>query len=284
MTLPLRPSAPSVVKETMPPTRRAFLQKAALAPLPFFAGFSGPVWAQETVAKPQVVLLKLDDVVARRVGPSPVSPRWQRIADYLISNKIKGSFGIICESLEKDDAAYFKWINDIRQTGLIEFWMHGYHMKNATEPGEFEHGTFEEQKAILEKCAQLAREKLGFDLPAFGPHWTATTDATDQALEAVPSIKIWLYGPPKPKYFSRLSIERVMALENPTFVPDPVKFKATYEKSAAKREVLLLQGHPDQWDDKRWAGFLEIIEFLKTKNVEFSTPSEYLAKMTKAAG
>ena len=40
---------------------------------------------------------------------------------------------------------------------------------------------------------------VGFTLPAFGPHWTGTTAATEQALEAVPEIKIWLYGPPASK-------------------------------------------------------------------------------------
>ena len=228
-------------------------------------------------ANRQIILLKLDDIVANpRTTGGPVSARLQRAVDYLTVNHIPGSLGIICESLEKDNPAYFQWIKDIHQAGLIEFWMHGYHMKKAIERGEFDHGTFEEQKAILEKSDRLAKEKLGFTLTAFGPHWTTTTDATDQALESVPDIQIWLYGPKKPKYFTRLSIERVMALENPTFVPDPVKFKATYDKSAANLEVLLLQGHPDQWDDKRWAGFLEIIDFLKSKNVVFMTPTEYL--------
>ena len=124
----------------------------------------------------------------------------------------------------------------------------------------------------------LAKEKLGFTLPAFGPHWSTTTEATDQALEAVSEIKIWLYGPSRPKHFARLSLQRVMALENPIFVPDPAKFKETYETVAATREFRVLQGHPDQWDDTRWAGFLKIIEFLKSKQVVFMTPSEYLKK------
>ena len=250
--------------------------KHILVLLALLCAFCDRASAADAASGPQIILLKLDDVVPGR--PGPVSSRWQRIADYLKTNGIKGSFGIICESLEKDNAAYFQWIKDIEQAGLIEFWLHGYHLKKAEEPGEFEHGTFEEQKSVLEKSERLAKEKLGFLLTAFGPHWTGTTDATDQALESVHEIKIWLYGPPKPKFFSRLSIERVMALENPTFVPDPAKFKATYEKSAATRDVLVMQGHPDQWDDKRWAGFVEIVEFLKSKNVVFMTPSEYLRK------
>ena len=59
-------------------------------------------------AKPQIVLLKLDDVTGGRLGPVPVSDRWQRIADYLTSNHIKGSFGIICESLEQDESGLFQ--------------------------------------------------------------------------------------------------------------------------------------------------------------------------------
>lgn len=73
----------------------------------------------------------------------------------------------------------------------------------------------------------------------------------------------------------------MLALENPTFVPDAAKFKEVYEKNAATKEVLVLQGHPDQWDEKRWAGFVEIIDFLKSKNVMFSTPSEYLASLAQ---
>lgn len=231
-----------------------------------------------SAAEPQIILLKLDDVIARRVGTKPVSDRWLKVHDYLKEHGIKGSFGIITESLEKDNAVYFQWLKDVQAAGQIEFWMHGYHMKTASEPGEFEHGTAEEQRAILAKGEKLAKEKLGFSLPAFGPHWSGTTEATDEAMEMVPEVTIWLYGPEKPKFYKRLSIPRVMALENPTFVPDLEKFKTFYEAKAAKREVLVLQGHPEQWDDKRWAGFTGIIEFLKSKNVVFMTPSEYLKK------
>jgi peptidoglycan/xylan/chitin deacetylase (PgdA/CDA1 family) len=233
----------------------------------------------QTASAQQIILLKLDDVIARRVGTKPVSDRWQKIHDHLKAQNIKGSFGVITESLEKDNAMYFQWLKDVQDAGLIELWMHGYKMRGASDTGEFEKGTAEEQWVILAKGEQLAKEKLGFTLPAFGPHWSGTTEATDEAMEKVPEVKIWLYGPEKPKFFTRLSIPRVMALENPTFVPDAVKFKDFYEKKAAKHEVLVLQGHPEQWDDKRWAGFVEIIEFLKSKNVVFMTPSEYLDQM-----
>lgn len=234
----------------------------------------------------QVVILKFDDVTTRGAhGQEPVSARWRKLADYLTANRIKGSFGIICHSLEKDHPAYFEWIKDLHGAGWIEFWHHGHHERTAADPqGEFERGDWEEQRAIFEQGEALAVARLGFPLAAFGPHWSGTTDATDRALAAVPAIKIWLYGPKQPKHFRGLSLERVMALENPTFVPDPAKFQETYARSGAKAPVLVLQGHPNAWTDARWDGFVAIIAFLRTKQVVFMTPSEYLAGVERTAG
>jgi peptidoglycan/xylan/chitin deacetylase (PgdA/CDA1 family) len=241
------------------------------------------IGAAETAdtTRPQIILLKLDDVVAYRPGREPVPPRWQRITDYLLANKIHASFGIICDSLEKDNPAYFKWIKDLHEQGTIEFWLHGYYSRKGEDKiGEFEQGTAEEQRAVLEKSERLAKDRLGFPLAAFGPHWSGTTDATDEALEGVPEIRIWLYGPKQPKYFSRLSLERVMALENPTFVPDFGRFRDMYERVGGRREVLVLQGHPNQWDDKRWEGFVAIIEYLRAHRCVFMTPSEYARQLS----
>jgi len=252
----------------------------ALAATPWLAMFATATLAAEpAIQAPQIILLKLDDVTAHGArGSVPVSARWQRIADFIDQRRIKASFGIICSSLEGDQPAYFAWIKERQAAGRIEFWLHGYYDRKATDPkGEFEVGAWDEQRAVLEKSERLACEKLGFPLVAFGPHWSGVTDATDQALEAVPEIKIWLYGPKSPKHFQRLSLERVMALEDPTFVPDSNKFRANYERLAANRDVLVLQGHPNNWDDARWDGFVRIIDFLESRGCVFATPSEYLA-------
>ena len=47
--------------------------------------------------------------------------------------------------------------------------------------------------------------------------------------------------------------------------------------------MLVLQGNPDRWDDPRWVGFVEIVEFLKTKYVVFKTPSEDLGETRSEA-
>ena len=228
------------------------------------------------VPTPPVIILKLDDV--HQVKDGVVHRNWQRVADYLEAKQLKGSFGIIGASLEKDNAACFDWIKALHKKGFIEFWLHGYRVRTtADRTGEFEQGTLEEQRAVLERCERLAREKLGFALPAFGPHWSGTTDATEKALEVIPEIRIWLYGPKQSKFYTKVSLPRVMALENPTFVPDFAKFKATYERIGKNEKYLVLQGHPPNWyTDERWNGFVQIIEFLQAQGCAFMTPSEYV--------
>lgn len=252
------------------PIRRALTSSAAAMPGPV-AG-SGAASAKG----PQVIVLKLDDVTSHGArGGVPVSPRWQRTIDFIRKSNLKASFGIIGSSLEQDNPAYFDWIKNLDRSGVIEFWNHGYKDRKVQDKsGEFE-GALEEQMLALRKTQKLAREKLGIELKAFGPHWSQTTPDTEKALESVPEITMWFYGPNDSKKFV---FERILVLENPTFVPDFERFKQIYEKVAQDKACLALQGHPNAWDEKRWQGFVTIIEYLKSKGCVFMTPSQYLAK------
>ena len=226
---------------------------------------------------PQVIVLKLDDVVAHRTPDGlPVSPRWQRVTDFFKASNIKASYGIIGFSLEEDNQAYFDWIKALHKSGLVEFWNHGYRNRKATDKtGEFE-GSFEEQKAALERTQRLAKERLGIELKAFGPHWSGTNANTAKALDGIPEIKMWFHGP---KDSVKFVFERVLTLENPTHVPDFAKFKAAYDRVGHDKKCLALQGHPKSWDDQRWDNFVRIIDYLQSKGCVFMTPSEYMAKI-----
>ena len=234
-------------------------------------------------AGPPVVILKLDDVRAFKAD-RVVHPNWPRIAAFIETNGLHAAFGIIGASLETNNPAYFDWLKAQQAKGVIEFWCHGYRERtDADKTGEFDQGTFEEQMAVFERCEKLAVEKLGFPLPAFGPHWSGTTEATEQALEAVPEHRIWLYGPEHPKFYHKLSLPRVMGLEDPIFVPDFEKFKATYERVGARQKFLVLQGHPPAWyTPERWSGFTNIVMFLKSKGCTFMTPSGYEKSLAPA--
>ncbi|OGV70153.1 MAG: hypothetical protein A2283_06580 [Lentisphaerae bacterium RIFOXYA12_FULL_48_11] len=227
--------------------------------------------------KPQVIILKLDDMCTHGAkNGAVVSPRWLKVIAFLEERKMKASIGIHGFSLDCDNQQYFDYLKELNKKGF-EFWNHGY--KNRTKAdikGEFEVDSIEEQKASLEKVQKLAKEKLGVELKAFGPHWSGTNESTDKALDAIPEIKyIFFYGPKDKNVSSKIILERNVNLENPTFVPDFDKFKAVYEKSGTKREYIAMQGHPNQWDDKRFAGFEKIIDYLAGRGCVFMTVSGY---------
>lgn len=223
---------------------------------------------------PQVVILKLDDVTANTSqNAPPISPRWQRITDFLKESDIKASYGIIGFSLEQDNQEYFDWIKNVHESGLVEFWNHGYMNRKSTDKaGEFE-GSFETQKTALERTQRLAKEKLGIELRAFGPHWSHTNEHTARALDGIPEITMWFYGP---EGSNKFVFPKGLQLENPTHVPDFAKFKAGYDRVGHEKKCLTLQGHPKSWDDKRWGDFVKIIEYLKSKGCVFMQPSEYM--------
>ncbi len=233
--------------------------------------------AEPSRQAPQVIILKLDDVTTHGArGDLPVSARWQRVADFCERSQVKASFGIIGFSLEDDNPAYFEWIRNLHKRGWIEFWNHGYRNRKASDPaGEFQ-GSFEQQKAALEKTQKLARDKLELELRAFGPHWSGTNEHTTRALEDIPELAMWFYGRGKT---SKFVFPRVLTLESPIFVPDAARFKERYQQVARDRKCLALQGHPNAWDDERWKGFVEIIDYLKAQGCVFMTPSEYLARV-----
>ncbi len=229
----------------------------------------------------QVIILKLDDVVAYGTSAqSPVPPRWQRVTDFLRNSDIKASYGIIGFSLEEENEAYFDWIKKLDASGDVEFWNHGYRNRKGTDKsGEFE-GSFEQQKTALERTQQLAKDRLGIELKAFGPHWSGTNEHTVRALRGIPEITMWFYGP---RESDKFVFERFLTLENPTHVPDFEKFKATYERVGRDKPCLALQGHPNSWDDERWDGFVKIIDYLKSKGCVFMTPSEYMASVQQGS-
>lgn len=226
----------------------------------------------------QVIILKFDDVTHHGADDTcPVSPRWQRLADFLAKEHIKGAFGIIGHSLEEDRPAYFNWIKNLNAGGGVEFWNHGYHNRTGSDPrGEFE-GPYEEQKHAIRRTQILARDKLGIVLQAFGPHWSGTNADTGKALGESPEITSWFYGDPGAT--RPFAFKRVLTLENPIFVPDADTFKTLYAQRARTEPCLALQGHPNAWDDGRWKGFVKIIEFLKARGCVFMTPSGYLEQM-----
>lgn len=232
-----------------------------------------------------VVMLKLDDLARHKGAHATVSPRWQKLVDFLEAEKIKASLGILTDSLEGDCPEYCDWIKKQVAGGLIEIWDHGHYsrgipesMKVGTRKAENEGGTVEEQAAMFRKSLSLVQEKLGLEMHAFGPHSTHLDGTTYEALKQFPQIKaVWFYGPPKGTQTDKVVIQRLMNLEVPLFVPNPAKVKEDFEKKRATLPYVAIQGHPNQWDDERFENFKKAVLYLREQGCRFVTISEYLA-------
>lgn len=227
--------------------------------------------------KPQVIL-KLDDLWYE---DGLVHGGWIEVMDYLNRQKVKGTIGLVGDSLEEDAEDYYDWIKERSKEGH-EIWNHGYcHCKptvNGQECREFRGTDYRYQFNQLLKTQQLAKEKLGLTLVSFGAPYNSTDSLTTSALAKIPDLKIWMYkettSPTDKQVLKRI---KEVNIEYPVHVPDFEKFKAGY-KQYKNEPLLVIQGHPRSWtaDRTRMDNFKKIIAFLKSKKVTFTTPSEYV--------
>lgn len=251
------------------PLRPLFL--AALGALTLSASAQSP-----TPGQPPMVILKLDDL-------TKPSPAFQQVTDYLKEKNIKCAIGIICKSLDSGNQAYYDWIKGLNQSGLVEFWNHGWDHAHWQENGQDMYeftAPYAQQKEHFEHAQQIAKDKLGLTLIAFNAGYGKTTDDTLKVLSENPDTKVYLFGDPTKAAATpnMLILDRPAAnLEVPTFVPNPVKFQHDFEKLRGTRDIFVIQGHPDMWKGDGFENFKKIVEYLAAQGCTFTTPHEYLA-------
>ena len=236
---------------------------------------------------PPVVVLKLDDLVTDAAGGVP--PEWKRLTDFALEQKLKISVGVITRSLATATPAYLDYIKDLRKTGLVEFWFHGYDNRRWTENGrelqEFKGTSYEQQKDHFVKSQALATEKLGFVFTAFGAPFNGYDDTTLRVLAEDPSINVILFGRPadQSRLPGKVILERIseVNIEAPLFIPDASKFIAGYLRHAEGRRYYVIQGHPAQWSDTRWAEFVKLVDYLRENHIPVVSITELAASLAR---
>jgi hypothetical protein len=146
---------------------------------------------------PPVVILKLDDF---RPGGTLMPDGWQLTSDLLAARQLKASFGMIGKDIVRANSAFCDWVRKQHDSGMIEFWNHGYlHAKRrigGKEVAEF-HDRYSAQLETLNKTQDAGKEKLGITFTAFGAPYNAVNADTARALGANGELTIWLYGTTK---------------------------------------------------------------------------------------
>lgn len=240
-----------------------------------------------------MVMLKLDDLVRHGKKPeSTVSPRWQKVTDFLRAEGVKANYGIICESLDSDCPGYVAWLKTLVADKQIELWNHGWYgsfpqdQTTATRLGEFVGANPDEQRVLLERSWKLVQDKVGVAMVAYGPHAKPLVGpdaaAAYAALAQIPQYKlVFYYKPPEGTTTDKIVVPRLMELEKPLFVPNAENIRTSFESKGKKLPLITLQGHPNQWDDPRFEQFAESVRYLKAQGCRFVTVGEYLATLAK---
>ena len=221
----------------------------------------------------QLIILKADDLSYSANYIIPLG--FQNFIDYVENNNIKASIGLIGNSLEVKNEQYLQYIKNISSDGSFEIWNHGYNHKltgtneNGETYHEFWNTTYDYQKDHLEKTQELALEKLGITLRAFGAPGNNHDSITLDIINENDEIKLWFYGNPES---DKIVLERHYNIEFSSQYPDYEEFVNNYP---ANEEYLALQIHPKAWDNEGFNQFELIIEFLMTQKVAFITPYEF---------
>lgn len=233
-------------------------------------------WEDEKAA----IINKLDDVVYKN-STTPVSEKWERLAQLTIQKNVKVAPGIIGNSLEEGDEAYLTWIKELHDTGLFEFWNHGYlhqrWVENNKRYAEFYNTDVQQQIDYLQQTQELGNEKLGIEFTTFGAPYNRTDKNTSLALNQFPEIKGWFY-PQENHQNGKTLLHRIPALniEYPVHRPNFYHFFNSYYFYSSINDVITIQGHPRSWDDHGFNQFELIIDYLQNIDAPIILPSDLL--------
>jgi peptidoglycan/xylan/chitin deacetylase (PgdA/CDA1 family) len=221
----------------------------------------------------QYVILKADDLIYDE--KNIISKNWYRFFEYIVSEKIKTSVGLIVNSLEVEDERYPGLLKYLSKTGFVELWIHGYdHRLGAVHPNgelydEFRNSSLEFQKEQLRKALDISKLKLELTMRTFGAPGNAIDSNTIAALDSFDEIKVWLFGL---EGSQKLILGRSADMEYPVGNPNYESFVKNHDLTSS---YVVFQIHPNMWDENQFVEFKKIIAYLKEQKLTFILPYEY---------
>jgi len=251
------------------------------------AGDDGPANDKPTEMPAKVAILKFDDLGYNneQFPPDGIHPLFRKTIDYCIERGIKSSYGIFGKRVEDASPEYCEWIKGLHESGMVEFWCHGYlsappeKQPDGILLGEFER-PYEEQLDLLKKSQDVAMRKFGFTYTTFGQHYSGINADTARAIKEIPEIKIVFTWPPNLAEAAGVMRLPRTNLENPTGSPKFEVFKRSFDQRGGASPVVI-QGHPWGFHGENWDELVKVIDFLLEDGWTFMTPSEYHDAMTK---
>lgn len=221
----------------------------------------------------QFVMLVADNLAFDEATIIPEA--WRPFLELIQEEQLKASIGIIGEDIERGNDQFFTLIKALHASGLVEFWNNGYlSVGGVASPLDelgnvFLAGSHAVQKASITRTQDLARANLDLTFHTFGAPGKATGEGTADALEGIEDIRVWLFGDPSADKFV---LNATAQIENEEANPSFMIFMEEYDR---EQPYLLLDIHPDLWDQTGLEQFRRIIGYLRDYDVIFTTPYDY---------
>ncbi|WP_287677865.1 DUF2334 domain-containing protein [Bacteroides sp.] len=217
------------------------------------------------------IVLKLDDIYAKK-GESPVLP----VLDFLAEYNIKSSLGMIAALSDTTASRVLApYINakDNKGQFLVEIWNHGYDHRKP----EFKGTDYDYQSKHFVDATRKIETLLNIEIHTFGAPFNAMDSVTGRIISENANYKtVFLADKDLMKRHDIVCLNNLVRIERDLGKPDFDFFIKKY-KIAKDRGVgcMVLQVHPNLWDEHSFQEFKYIIKYLQTEECIFILPSEW---------
>lgn len=217
------------------------------------------------------IFLKLDDVVVK-----DNSTLGAATLDYLVEKKIKASFGLVATRNDASTLSIFgNYLNEKNENNekLIEIWHHGYDHLNP----EFDGTSYTYQKEHFDNADEVLSNLLRLQMHTFGAPFNHNDDTTNLVVSENSNYKVTFFNNPAPDSNTGiLNLKNRVNIENGTGNPEYDYFVTNYNTyKDSYLDYMVLQGHPNVWDESNLNEFKKIIDFLLIEGCEFFLPYDY---------
>ena len=224
---------------------------------------------------PRKIFLKLDDVVVND-HVTVASPT----IDYLRNNDIKASFGLVADRNDESTlSVWSEYLNETDENGnkLFEIWNHGFDHINP----EFDGTTYAYQKEHFESADSILNNLLRLRMHTFGAPFNHNDDITNLVISENPNYKVTFFNNPAADISTGIvNLTNRVNMENGTGNPEYNFFVSNYNTyKNTYIDYMVLQGHPNVWDNSDLIEFQNIIDFLISEGCEFVLPYDYYLEL-----
>ncbi|MBQ4528531.1 MAG: DUF2334 domain-containing protein [Clostridia bacterium] len=223
----------------------------------------------------QVIIFRLDDIKTSTYS------KYAELVSWAVEEEVPLSLGMVCNSIDEGNDDYIQSVKNMVETGFVEIWCHGYDHEYHEGTGitsEFTNQTAEYQAEILKKCYDHVYEKTDgvVEIHSLATPSGGYDENTYKALEMLPEYTTFMGNSTIPYDGNGfMNLTNCLWMESGTGVLKSLADLKPYYTDRTTGDYMIFAGHGGYWDETSVQTFKDFVEFLKTTDVAFMTPTQY---------